>query len=165
MLGAAVGVAREARQVRVTHRVAMRVPATLLLADGTTVACVTSDYSTGGLGLKVAPGLPLAAGGMLGVCLGRGDRQFHFPARVSRLAGTHLGVRFDSLSLAQERQLVQCTFGRADAWLDWNETTAEDAPLRGLKEVLLMGAEGYARIARDAARSVATALATDRPRH
>lgn len=33
MLGAAVGVAREARQVRVSHRIPMRVPATLLLPD------------------------------------------------------------------------------------------------------------------------------------
>lgn len=48
MLGAALAVAREAKQVRVTHRVAMRVPATLLLADGTTAACHTKDYSAGG---------------------------------------------------------------------------------------------------------------------
>ena len=58
MLGAALAVARETKQVRVTHRIAMRVPAMLLLADGSTAACFTSDYSTGGLGL--GPCLPSA---------------------------------------------------------------------------------------------------------
>ncbi|MCC8391031.1 UDP-forming cellulose synthase catalytic subunit [Paraburkholderia sp. MMS20-SJTR3] len=165
MLGAAASVAREAKQVRVTHRIAMRAAATLLLADGTTVACTTSDYSTGGLGLDVEPGLQLAPGDSLGVCLSRGDRQFHFPVYVSRFVGRHLGVRFDGLTLDQERQLVQCTFGRADAWLDWDEQTEEDAPLRGLKEVLALGVEGYSRLWGGLARAGAALLALDRTRY
>jgi cellulose synthase (UDP-forming) len=83
---------RETKQVRVTHRIAMRVPATLLLADGTTAACFTSDYSTGGLGLEAVPGLSLAVGDMLTVCVTRGDRPFPFPVRVSRVTPTHVGV-------------------------------------------------------------------------
>jgi cellulose synthase (UDP-forming) len=89
---AALAVARETKQVRVTHRIAMRVPATLLLADGTTAACFTSDYSTGGLGLEAVPGLSLAVGDMLTVCVTRGDRPFPFPVRVSRVTPTHVGV-------------------------------------------------------------------------
>ncbi len=49
VLGAAVGVAQEARQVRVSHRIPLHVPATLLLPDGRTLACTTSNYSVGGL--------------------------------------------------------------------------------------------------------------------
>ncbi|HEY2021178.1 UDP-forming cellulose synthase catalytic subunit [Paraburkholderia sp.] len=165
MLGAAASVAREAKQVRVTHRIAMRAAATLLLADGTTFACTTSDYSTGGLGLEVDPGLKLEPGDSLGVCLARGDRQFHFPVYVSRFVGRHLGVRFDGLTLDQERQLVQCTFGRADAWLEWGRQTVEDAPLRGLKEVLAMGVEGYSRLWGGLARAAETLLAPGRTRH
>ncbi|MGF6539247.1 UDP-forming cellulose synthase catalytic subunit [Paraburkholderia youngii] len=165
MLGAASSVAREAKQVRVTHRIAMRAAATLLLADGSTLACTTSDYSTGGLGLDVEPGLNLAPGDSLGVCLSRGDRQFHFPVYVSRCVGRHLGVRFDGLTLEQQRQLVQCTFGRADAWLDWHEQTSEDAPLLGLKEVLAMGVEGYSRLWGGLARACETLLALDRTRY
>jgi cellulose synthase (UDP-forming) len=164
MLGAAVSVAREAKQVRVTHRIAMEMPATLLLADGTTVACQTGDYSTGGLGLDVEPGLDLNTGDTLGVVVSRGDRQFHFPVRVSRRAGRHLGVQFDGLTLEQERQLVQCTFGRADAWLKWGERTIEDAPLRGMKDVLSTGVEGYSRILKGASRSLQALLALDRTR-
>src|SRR6185437_8160038 len=158
-------VAREAKQVRVTHRIAMRAAATLLLADGTTVACTTSDYSTGGLGLEVDPQLKLALGDSLGVCLSRGDRQFHFPVHVSRFVGRHLGVRFDELTLEQERQMVQCTFGRADAWLDWGEQTVEDTPLGGLKDVLTMGIEGYSRLLSGLLRACQSLLALDRTRY
>lgn len=166
LLGAAVSVASEAKQVRITHRIAMRVPATLLLADGTTVACTTSDYSTGGLGLALpAADLKVASGDALSVSLSRGDRLFHFPVRVSRLVGRNLGVQFETLTLEQERQLVQCTFGRADAWLNWHEHTAEDAPLAGFKEVMLMGIEGYSRLAQGAARSLRALLALDRARN
>ncbi|SAK75146.1 cellulose synthase [Caballeronia calidae] len=162
MLGAAMSVAREARQVRVTHRIAMRMPAMLVLPDGSTAACTTSDYSTGGLGLIVDAGLSLEPGDTLGVVVSRGERQFHFPVRVTRLAGSHLGVRFDALSLDDERRLVQCTFGRADAWLDWDERTDEDAPLKGLKEVLSMGVEGYVRLFDGVRRALVAKLALDR---
>ncbi len=165
MLGAALSVAREVKQVRVTHRITMTIPATLILADGSTVACTTSDYSTGGFGLDVEPGLGIALGDTLGVCISRGERQFHFPVRVTRYAQRHLGVQFDGLTLAEERQLVQCTFGRADAWLDWGGHTEQDAPLRGLKEVLLMGIEGYRRMLDGVRRALQSMLALDRTRY
>ena len=165
LLGAAVSVAREARQVRITHRIAMRVPATLLLADGTTLACMTSDYSTGGLGLELpAAGLNLHSGDLLSVSLSRGERLFHFPVRVSRYIGRDLGVQFDGLTLEDERRLVQCTFGRADAWLNWNERTVEDMPLAGFKDVILMGIEGYLRLVQGLRQAVRARLALDRVR-
>ncbi|MBU9652666.1 UDP-forming cellulose synthase catalytic subunit [Burkholderia multivorans] len=159
MLGAALAVARETKQVRVTHRIAMRVPATLLLADGTTAACFTSDYSTGGLGLDAVPGLSLAVGDRLQVCVSRGDRSFPFPVRVSRVTPTHVGVSFDALTLEQERLLIQCTFGRADAWLDWHEGAPADTPLRGLKEVLRVGLDGYVRLWKGTAQRLQALLA------
>ncbi|WP_027784176.1 MULTISPECIES: UDP-forming cellulose synthase catalytic subunit [Burkholderia] len=159
MLGAALAVARETKQVRVTHRIAMRVPAMLLLADGSTAACFTSDYSTGGLGLEAVPGLPLAVGDTLTVCVTRGDRAFPFPVRVTRATPTHVGVSFEELTLEQERQLVQCTFGRADAWLDWHEGARPDTPLGGLKEVLRIGLDGYVRMWKGAARGLQAMLA------
>lgn len=165
MLGAALGVAREVKQVRVTHRIAMRIPATLILPDGTTVSCTTTDYSTGGFGFDVEPGLAIRAGDTLDVCVSRGDRLFHFPVRACRYAGRQLGAQFDALTLEQERQLVQCTFGRADAWLGWNGTDNNDAPLRGLKEVLLMGVEGYSRVLASGRRAVQSLLALDRTRY
>ncbi|GBH27207.1 UDP-forming cellulose synthase catalytic subunit [Burkholderia vietnamiensis] len=159
MLGAALAVARETKQVRVTHRIAMRVPAPLLPAAGPTAACFTGDYSTGGLGLEAVPGLSLAVGDMLTVCVTRGDRPFPFPVRVSRVTPTHVGVSFDALTLEQERQLVQCTFGRADAWLDWHTSPQADTPPRGLQAVLRIGLDGYVRMYKGAVRSLQALLA------
>ncbi len=146
MLGAAVGVAREARQVRVSHRIPMRVPATLLLPDGRTIACKTENYSMGGLGMVLPIDVPLVEGAPVGVCLSRGSRTYHFPAMVTRNINRHLGVRMDDLSVEREAQLIQCTFGRADAWIDWLDDERVDAPLRSFKEVVEMGYQGLLRL-------------------
>jgi cellulose synthase (UDP-forming) len=146
MLGAAIGVAKEARQVRVAHRIPMRVPATLLLPDGTTLACHTENYSLGGLGLLLPIDVPLNEGERVGVCLSRGAREYHFAASVARNVNRHLGVRMRDLSPEAETQLIQCTFGRADAWIDWLDDQPRDAPLRGLKEVIEMGYQGFLRL-------------------
>jgi cellulose synthase (UDP-forming) len=146
MLGAAVGVAREARQVRVSHRIPMRVPATLLLPDGRTLACKTENYSMGGLGVVLPIDVPLPEGARVGLCLSRGPRTYHFPAVVTRHVNRHLGVRMDNLTIERETQLIQCTFGRADAWIDWLDDERVDAPLRSLKEVIEMGYQGLLRL-------------------
>ncbi|WP_137927861.1 UDP-forming cellulose synthase catalytic subunit [Cupriavidus sp. 2SB] len=146
MLGAAIGVAREARQVRVSHRIPMRVPATLLLPDGRTLACKTENYSMGGLGVVLPIDVPLQEGARLGVCLSRGPRTYHFPAVVTRNVNRHLGVRMEDLTVQRETQLIQCTFGRADAWIDWLDDERVDAPLRSLKEVIEMGYQGLLRL-------------------
>ena len=48
--------------------------------------------------------------------------------------------------MARETQLIQCTFGRADAWVDWLDDERVDAPLRSLKEVMEMGYQGLLRL-------------------
>jgi cellulose synthase (UDP-forming) len=47
ILGAAISVASESRQVRLNHRVAIRVPAILQLSDGRALHVNTQDYSSG----------------------------------------------------------------------------------------------------------------------
>nr|WP_106062195.1 UDP-forming cellulose synthase catalytic subunit [Cupriavidus necator] len=164
MLGAAIGVAREARQVRISHRIPMRVPATLLLPDGRTLACKTENYSLGGLGLALPVEASVEPGARVGVCLSRGTRSYHFPAVVTRNVERQLGVRFDNMDARTEQQLIQCTFGRADAWVNWIDEQPVDVPLRGLKEVIEMGLQGLLRLV-DAFRGAATALAARvRPR-
>ncbi|WP_434034248.1 UDP-forming cellulose synthase catalytic subunit [Cupriavidus sp. a3] len=158
MLGAAIGVAREARQVRVSHRIPMRVPATLLLPDGRTLACKTENYSLGGLGLALPVEARVEPGTHVGVCLSRGTRSYHFPAVVTRNVERQMGVRFDGMDARTEQQLVQCTFGRADAWIHWVDEQPVDVPLRGLKEVIEMGYQGLLRLV-DAFRGATTALA------
>jgi hypothetical protein len=39
----------------------------------------------------------------------------------------------DDLSVEREAQLIQCTFGRADAWIDWLDDERVDALRKSLK--------------------------------
>jgi len=164
MLGAAVGVAREARQVRISHRIPMRVPATLLLPDGRTLACKTANYSLGGLGLVLPLETRLDPGTQVGICLSRGTRSYHFPATVTRNAERHLGLRFEAMDATAEQQLIQCTFGRADAWINWIDEQPPDVPLQGLKEVIEMGWQGLLRLLDAARGAIHVVVGRVRPR-
>jgi cellulose synthase (UDP-forming) len=143
MLGAAIGVARERRQVRVAHRVAARVPACLLLPRGQTHRCHTVDYSMNGLGLELGEPLPLEAGTRLQVMLESGSAEHVFQAQVVGRRGVLLGLQFEPLTLEQQQALIQCTFARADAWTGWDHRFDRDKPMQGLKEIFTLGIEGY----------------------
>lgn len=163
MLGAAVGVAKEARQVRVAHHVPLHVPATLILPDGKTIACHTENYSTGGLGIVLPAQLSLERGSTIGVTLSRGSTDYYFRAAVARHSGLHLGLKFEDWSYEKEAQLVQCTFGRADAWVRWEEALVPDSPLRSFVEVVEMGYQGVLRLF-DACLDAVEATMLRRPR-
>ncbi|MEX3824165.1 UDP-forming cellulose synthase catalytic subunit [Paraburkholderia sp. BR14262] len=148
ILGLALGVAKEAKQVRVAHRIPLRVPAMLTLPDGRTLACKTENYSMGGLGLMLPADAvaKLEPGERINVTLARGVLEHDFPAVVARLADRRLGVRFVGMTMEMERKLVECTFGRADAWLEWEDVPPSDAPLHGLIQLIELSWQGYMRL-------------------
>ena len=147
VLGAALGVARERRQVRLAHRVPARLPLCLLLPGGHTHRCTTTDYSLGGLGVQLAGPLAeprmLAPGASLNVLMFADGHEHVFPARVTTARGDRVGLRFGELSNAQQQALIQCTFGRANAWTGWNQQHGRDRPLLGLQEIARLGVRGY----------------------
>lgn len=158
ILGAAVGVATESVQKHVHHRVRMLMPAFLRLPGGYTISCHTEEYSAAGLTLAVNDTQRLGLHSDVQVGLHRGDREFLFPAKLSLCETDRVEVQFTNLSPQQEAQLIQCTFGRADAWLNWQEDERRDRALGGLKDVLSKGWIGYERLfvwLRDIGRSVA----------
>lgn len=149
VLGVAIAVAREGRQMRHHHRVASRKPATLHLPGGRTMTCQTENFSEGGVALVLPEALTLALHTPLQLSLYRGRQEFTFPADIVLLKGLQLGVRFGALSLEQQSQLVACTFSRADAWLDSWGTSRPDAPLRALAQIMRIGAGGIAGFMRE----------------
>ena len=155
ILGASVAAASEARQVRDSHRVPMKIRASMRFANGRTLACQTSDYSEGGLGLALPPGVQVPVGETLTISLFRGDEEYAFPATVAFASGSRLGVSFTSLTLQQEMEFVQCTFARADAWIGWAEGRQRDTPLRGLAHVLSAGVLGFVHLLRHVGRDLA----------
>ena len=146
IIGTAVAVAAEVRQVRRSHRVLTRLPASISLPGGHAYPCTLSDFSDRGAGLELSVPLKLLPDDEVQLLLRRGNREFAFPARVTRLAGTHLGLRLDELDLKQQIDFVQCTFARADVWLNRHDQFEDDRPLHNFIEVLRLGGRGYYRL-------------------
>ena len=146
IIGAAVAVAAEVRQVRQTHRVLTRLPGAIKLADGHSYPCELVDYSDGGVGLQVSTPLQLPVGTPVSLILQRGNREFVFNGSLTRCHELFMGLSFAKLAPEQKIEFVQCTFGRADAWLDHNSGFEADKPIQSLKEILALGVKGYYRL-------------------
>ena len=144
ILGAALGVASESRQVRRMHRVNTRMPATLFLDDGQVLRAECIDFSMTGVGLELPPIEALVVGQKVQVGLWRGNTECAFPATIALQRNNgELGVEFEPLSKNQQIDLVQCTFARKDVWQNWSDSHDTDRPLQGLREIAQLGLHGY----------------------
>ncbi len=146
ILGGAIFVASEARQLRISHRVRMELPAILHLPDGRLVRCTTEDVSMGGAALLPATGTAIRTGDTVAVSLWRGTEEYVFPARVIATSATRLRLHWQLTGTQQESALVQCTFSRADAWIDWTRGRPADRPLFNLFGFVSSGVSGYRRL-------------------
>lgn len=139
---ASVAVASESRQLRTTPRVSAALPATVIMNDGKTIACTTTDFSQQGLGIRLPDGLTIATNQDIYVSIFRGDEESVFPATIVYSKGQTLGLRLDKLDLEQQSKLAQITFGRADTWAESWGRASVDTPLGALREVFLIGMRG-----------------------
>ena len=135
---ATVYVANEVRQLRSTPRVTAVIPATVVFANGRTLACQTRDFSSTGVGLKLPDGANLTPGEKIQIVLARERMEVVLPGTVIG-ADQLIGVLFDELNIEQQRDLVQVTFSEADAWVRAWCTAKPDAPLASLGEVISHG--------------------------
>ncbi len=142
ILGASVAAARERKQVRTTHRVAMKIPVMLKFSTGRTLACESYDYSEGGVGVALPDNTLVPLHEKVTASLFRGDEEYTFPATVGFSEPGRVGLRFAAMTREQEFEFVKTTFARADAWIDWSEGREADTPLRGLAHVLSVGISG-----------------------
>jgi cellulose synthase (UDP-forming) len=151
MLGAAMGVASESRQVRRMHRVTTELPAALYLDDGRVLNITCTDYSMTGLGLQIPMDddahIPLRVGEQIHVGLWWNDEECALPAEVVLDKGHGAyGVEFPALSRDQQIEVVQCTFARPESWKNWSKGQEINRPLRGLGEVAQMSIQGYRKM-------------------
>lgn len=147
ILGGAAAVALETRQVRMSHRMHMKVPAVLHLSNGRRVRCETEDFSEGGVALVPAEMPDIKRDETVSVSLWHGNEELAFPARIVSIVDAQLRLRWELQTREQESALVQCTFARADAWLDRHKNRRADKPLASFGDVLSLGMLGYYRIA------------------
>lgn len=145
ILAATLAVAFESRQIRRHWRVQLSLPAMIKLPTGRTVACETEDFSEGGLAIKLPVEVAIEKGSTVRISLFRGEREFTLPAEVVFNQGLVLRTRFQSMTVEDYRALVAATFSRADAWQGWLTERDIDRPLKGLREVLLVGLNGIRR--------------------
>ncbi len=150
-LGAAIGVARERRQVRRNTRVTSRLRAELMTPDGELLPCETEDYALSGVGLRGVPvDLALPAGQTLGLRLFDEGRPQLLPVQVVSHRGDRLALKFGRLNLDQQAALIRCTFTRKDAWVNWQLAPESDRAMHGLIEIARLGWSSYALLTRNA---------------
>ena len=135
---ASASVANEAKQIRSSPRVDATLPATILLPNGKTIACETTDFSNEGVSLKPPQSMSFPSGLEVKISLFRGNREYVLPGIVRR-SGNLIGIQFANLSLEQRRDFTQITFSRADTWATTWGKGPVDSPLKALQEVLKYG--------------------------
>ncbi|WP_293770651.1 UDP-forming cellulose synthase catalytic subunit [uncultured Pantoea sp.] len=147
ILGGAVAVSVEARQIREAHRVEIAMPAAISRENGHMLPCTLRDYSDGGVGLELREPDALLEDEKVWLLLRRGQQEFSFPCRVQRVFGLRAGVRLDALTTRQHIDFIQCTFARADTWALWQDGFPEDKPVQSLADITILGFKGYLRLA------------------
>ncbi|WP_307746203.1 UDP-forming cellulose synthase catalytic subunit [uncultured Pantoea sp.] len=147
ILGGAVAVSVEARQIREAHRVEIAMPAAIAREDGHMLPCTLRDYSDGGVGLEMREPDALRENEKVWLLLRRGQQEFSFPCHVQRVFGHRAGVRLHQLTTQQHIEFIQCTFARADTWALWQDGFPEDKPVQSLADIMILGFKGYLRLA------------------
>ncbi|WP_076925450.1 UDP-forming cellulose synthase catalytic subunit [Pseudoalteromonas sp. EB27] len=146
ILGAAVAVAAEARQVRHSHRIKANFPAGVRLANGHTLKVKITDYSDNGVGIETEHAHLCRVNDKIELLMSRGNKQFSFTTYVCNTRRKQIGLTLKDLSLEKQRAFIQCTFSRADAWLDWQNNFRHDRPSYSFKEVQKTSLRGFSNL-------------------
>lgn len=135
ILGVAMGTVKEARQIRSTHRIVINKPVIIYLIDGRTISAQASDYSMGGLGIVLSPGTEISKGEHLRIAILSDGEEYALNAVVAWAGAGRLGLKFESLSIEDEKRLVGATFARADAWTS-EQRQQRDKPMQSLSSII-----------------------------
>ncbi len=146
MLGGAIAVAIEVKQMRQTHRIDIKMPAAIARADGHLYPCMITDYANNSVGITMQDTHFLQEGDNIMLLLQRGQQEYAFPFQIKRIANNTVGVRTENLSLKQYIAFIQCTFARADTWALWENHFSPDHPMETMRDVLKLTFRGYLSI-------------------
>ncbi len=148
ILGVATAVAWESQQRRQTVRVAMNVPADVVLADGTVVQGVTADMSSGGVRIDIDRSFSALPGDPVKVVFPVLDGDATLPGTIISADGRSIRAQFDPLNLQEEEALTMVLYSRADTWLGWGEAREIDQPLRSLGRIFQLSIHGLTQTAK-----------------
>src|SRR5438477_2756108 len=142
ILPVAASVAWEKRQRRSQVRVNLRVPLTLIAANGEQIVGMTSQLSGRGAMARLARSVQFVRGAPVTVVFGSNASRCEIPARVVHSAKRHQHLFFPELSFWQEKYLVNLLYSRPEAWLAWHNSRPMDRPLRSLAHILWLSLRG-----------------------
>jgi cellulose synthase catalytic subunit (UDP-forming) len=165
VLSVAAGAARERTQRRKSVRVAVAVPADVILADGTMAQGITCDLSQGGMRARTSEKMNAKPGDRVAFILPLLDGTLTLPATVVSIEDGEVRAQFGELGLREAEALTTLLYSRADAWLGWGEGQEAGSPIQGAWRALrlvLMGARhifGSPRAKTDSDKSLVTSIA------
>ena len=142
ILSVAASVAWEKRQRRSQVRVNLRVPLTLIAANGERIVGMTAQLSGRGAMARLARSVQFVRGAPVTVVFGSNASRCEIPARVVHSAKRHQHLFFPELSFWQEKYLVNLLYSRPEAWLAWHNSRPIDRPLRSLAHILWLSLRG-----------------------
>ncbi len=142
ILSVATAVAWESQQRRQTVRVAMTVPAGVLLPDGTVYQGETEDISNGGVMLKVQQRVNVNPGEAVRFVFPVLDGDATLPATIISSDSKYVRAYFAPLSIQEEEALTMVLYSRADTWLGWGEARDADQPVRSLYRIFQLAIFG-----------------------
>ena len=119
---AALAVGRELRQVRAQPRVRVRQPVALYFDGRRSLMGRTEDLSLGGGLLRMDDAASdVRANEEVILNFEQIEGDAGVPARVVAVNNREVRVEFMPTTLSEERTIVSAVFGRADAWLNWDD--------------------------------------------
>ncbi len=119
---AALAVGRERRQVRAQPRVRVRQPIALYFDGRRSLMGRTEDLSLGGGLLRMDDlATDVTVNEEVVINFEQIEDISAVPARVVAVKGREVRLEFMPTNLEEERTIVSAVFGRADAWLNWDD--------------------------------------------
>ncbi|MDI4671636.1 UDP-forming cellulose synthase catalytic subunit, partial [Pseudoalteromonas shioyasakiensis] len=91
--------------------------------------------------------------------MSRGLKQFSFPTYICNTRDKQLGLTLRDLDLEKQKTFIQCTFSRADAWLDWQENFKHDKPSYSFSHVFYTSLRGFKNLIFHAPNELRPAIA------
>ncbi|RJG48402.1 UDP-forming cellulose synthase catalytic subunit [Motilimonas pumila] len=143
ILGGALAVAAETKQVRASHRIAVDLPATVALDSGHLYAVRMLDFSFGGLRVSKPNGVLFGLGDKVNIVLQKVTETATFACEVTFVNEKFLGLKLLPMTVEKEIDYIQSTFTRADTWSVWQQAYEVDKPMASLSSVLVIGVTGY----------------------
>jgi cellulose synthase (UDP-forming) len=119
---AALAVGRERRQVRTQPRIRVRQPVSLYFDGRRSLMGRTEDLSLGGGMLRMDDlAEDMSVDEEVVINFEQIDGNSSVPARIIAVKGREVRLEFKPTSIEEERTIVSAVFGRADAWLNWDD--------------------------------------------